>query len=77
VHVRRVFLRTGFAERDDVHHMVAVARSVHPERPGALDNPAWDVGRRWCRPKDPDCAPCPLLRACARYIARGDGVTGA
>jgi endonuclease III len=77
VHVRRVFLRTGFAERDDVDHMVAMARNVHPERPGALDNPAWDIGRRWCRARDPDCPVCPLLSVCQRYIERGNGVSGA
>jgi uncharacterized HhH-GPD family protein len=45
VHVRRVFLRTGLAERDEVAHMVATARQLYPERPGALDNPAWWIGR--------------------------------
>jgi uncharacterized HhH-GPD family protein len=45
IHVRRVFLRTGFADEDSMEHMVDVARTVHPERPGALDDPAWRVGR--------------------------------
>jgi hypothetical protein len=48
VHLRRVFLRTGLAERDEVDHMVAVARTLYPDRPGALDPPARDIGRRWC-----------------------------
>ncbi len=30
-----VFLRAGLAERDDVNHMVAVARALNPDRPGA------------------------------------------
>jgi adenine-specific DNA glycosylase len=77
VHVRRVFLRTGLAERDDVNHMVAVARALHPERPGALDLPAWDIGRRWCRPSNPDCPACPLNSACPRLVDRGSGVKGA
>ncbi len=34
VHVRRVFLRTGIAERDDQQHMVEAARRLHPDRPG-------------------------------------------
>jgi uncharacterized HhH-GPD family protein len=70
VHLRRVFLRTGLAERDDVNHMVAVARILHPERPGALDNPAWDIGRRWCHPTSPDCSSCPLNVACPRLTYR-------
>lgn len=76
VHLRRVFLRTGLADHDDVGHMVAVARSLYPDRPGALDLPAWDIGRRWCRPTDPDCIACPLKDVCPRLIDRGAGVTG-
>jgi len=46
VHVRRVFLRTGLADRDDVQHIVSAARAAHPTRPGELDNPAWEIGRQ-------------------------------
>ncbi len=74
VHVRRVFLRTGIAEHDDVAEMVAAAQELNPERPGALDLPAWDIGRRWCHPRDPDCDLCPLGLACPRLIDRGDQV---
>jgi uncharacterized HhH-GPD family protein len=76
VQVRRVFLRTGLAERDDVNHMVAVARVLNPERPGALDLPAWDIGRRWCRPANPDCLTCPLNHVCPRLIDKGSSVRG-
>jgi uncharacterized HhH-GPD family protein len=76
IHVRRVFLRTGIAQRDDVGHMVAVARALNPDRPGALDNPAWDIGRRWCQRGQPDCPTCPLLGACPRYVKRGNSVRG-
>ena len=76
VQVRRVFLRTGLAERDDVNDMVTVARALNPDRPGALDLPAWDIGRRWCRPVNPDCPTCPLNRACPRLIDKGSSVRG-
>lgn len=76
VHLRRVFLRTGLAQHDAVDHMVAVARALYPNRPGALDLPAWDIGRRWCRPVDPDCRTCPLTMACPRLIERGSRVRG-
>lgn len=82
VHVRRVFLRTGLAERDDVEHMVPVARQLNPGRPGELDNPAWDIGRRWCHRQAPDCSLCPVAVACARRIesaaasAASDGAVG-
>lgn len=68
VHVRRVFLRTRLAERDDIDHMVEVARCLHPERPGELDFPAWLIGRRWCRPGIPDCGGCPLRSVCPKNI---------
>jgi uncharacterized HhH-GPD family protein len=76
VHLRRVFLRTGLAERDEVGHMVAVARALYPDRPGALDLPAWDIGRRWCRPVGPDCRTCPLNTVCPRLVERGSRVRG-
>lgn len=76
VHVRRVFLRTGLAARDDVGHMVAVARTLHPDRPGELDNPAWDIGRRWCHRDEPDCAICPLRATCSRLLEAGHAVHG-
>jgi endonuclease III len=76
VHLRRVFLRTGLAEYDDVHHMVAVARSLHPERPGELDNPVWDIGRGWCHTRNPYCSTCPLVAVCPRFVERGNSVRG-
>jgi uncharacterized HhH-GPD family protein len=76
VHVRRVFLRTGLAERDDPVHMVAVARETHSTRPGALDFPAWLIGRQWCRPRQPLCDECVLALVCPRLIERGDDVRG-
>jgi uncharacterized HhH-GPD family protein len=76
VHVRRVFLRSGIARRDDPMHMIAAARSLHPERPGALDAPAWHVGREWCRPTSPDCTGCPLVAACPQLTERASGVRG-
>jgi uncharacterized HhH-GPD family protein len=66
VQVRRVFLRTALADRDDLRTMINVARELEPERPGLLDLPAWFVGREWCHPHDPDCDSCPLTDVCPR-----------
>jgi endonuclease III len=76
IHLRRVFLRTGLAERDEPREMIQAARDVHPQLPAALDPPAWTVGRHWCRPKAPDCPNCPLTRVCLKLIDRAGGVTG-
>jgi uncharacterized HhH-GPD family protein len=77
VHVRRVFLRTGLADRDDRDHMVAQGRLLNPSRPGAIDFPMWLVGRRWCRPGVPSCPDCALFAVCPRLVDRAEGVSGA
>jgi uncharacterized HhH-GPD family protein len=76
VHVRRVMLRAGLNERDDVTHVVEAARALYPTRPGRLDLPLWQIGRRWCRPRVPDCNSCVLTAVCPKFVERGDGVTG-
>jgi len=77
VHIRRVFLRTGLAEYDDMAHMVESARRLHPQRPGALDYPAWDIGRTWCHPSTPACPDCPIGSVCPRFVERAATVEGA
>jgi uncharacterized HhH-GPD family protein len=77
VHIRRVFLRSGLVENDDVDHMVETAREIWPERPGILDLPSWVIGRTWCRPKNPNCGSCPIGKECARLISAAEVVRGA
>jgi uncharacterized HhH-GPD family protein len=77
VHVRRVFLRTGLAEYDDLDHMIDVARREYPERPGAIDMPTWLIGRQWCHAGLPDCPACVLRDVCPKDIDRANAVRGA
>ena len=74
--LRRVLLRTGLARQDEVSHMVAAARALDRSRPAVVGVPAWDIGRRWCHPSDPDCPACPLGAVCARLIQAGSRVRG-
>ena len=76
VHVRRVLLRTGLATRDDLNAMVNRTRELYPERPGSLDFPLWDIGRRWCRPQNPDCYNCPLVTVCPKFLDRTAQIKG-
>ena len=47
----------------------AAASLVHPTRPGD-SNQAWmELGALVCKPKNPDCASCPLRSECAARIA--------
>lgn len=76
VHVRRVFLRTQLADRDDLDHMRQVARIAHPDRPGEIDRPAWRIGRQWCHAGVPECELCVLRDVCPKDIAAAASVRG-
>lgn len=69
-HVRQVFLRSGIAEYDNREHILEVARRENPRYPGALDKPAWYIGRSWCFNHNPDCHICPLgvSNVCAKKV---------
>jgi len=66
VHVLRVFWRTGLTRDPTVDDVVGAARELHPEYPGALDLPAWTIGRHHCHPRNPDCQSCPLDPVCPK-----------
>jgi len=66
VQLRRVFYRTGIAPDRNENTSVQVARQLHPEFPGLLDWPAWEIGRTWCRERNPECTRCPLQGVCLR-----------
>lgn len=72
VHVRRVFARLGLvkdgARLEDV---IYCARALNPDFPGLLDFPAWEVGRKWCRPKQPLCDQCYMKPECPTGCSRG------
>jgi len=65
VHVRRVFGRLGLTSPDaSVDQLIFRARGLHPEFPGLMDFPAWEIGRNWCRPKNPECGKCYMNDLC-------------
>ena len=70
-HIRRVFLRTGLIRKDDPDEINSVAKSFSPDDPGAMDLPAWYVGRNWCHPSDPECLACCLSHVCAKMVHLG------
>lgn len=76
IHVRRVFLRTGLAQWDDLEHMLAIAREANPDRPGQIDLPAWMIGRSWCIAGVPICHSCPLTSVCPKKIDAAAMVRG-
>jgi len=65
VHVRRVFGRLGLASPDaTVQQLIFRARALHPQFPGLLDSPSWEIGRNWCRPNNPRCQSCYMKPGC-------------
>lgn len=65
VHVRRVFTRLGLIrEGASVEEVIYRARALHPEFPGLMDLPAWEIGRTWCKPSNPKCHECYMVNVC-------------
>ena len=65
VHVRRVFARLGLCTADaSVERVIYKARSLYPKFPGIMDLPSWDIGRNWCKARDPECNGCYMSRLC-------------
>lgn len=88
-HVARVFLRTGLIKIKSKNKLVKLAeikadiinraRQLSPKFPGALDEPAFLIGRTWCTADQAHCevdsededGPCPLNKCCPRQIQFG------
>jgi len=66
VHVLRVFGRLGLSEPDaTTEQIVYKARALHPQFPGLIDLPCWEIGRTWCKPTSPICNECYMSDLCA------------
>jgi endonuclease III len=65
VHVRRVFGRLGLCATDaTVEQVIYKAKALHPEFPGMMDLPSWEIGRNWCKSRGPECAGCYMKDLC-------------
>lgn len=66
VHVVRVFQRLGLISIGDSKEALKAARRFNPEYPGALDAPAWMIGKKWCSPFGPQCTACVMDAVCPK-----------
>jgi hypothetical protein len=65
VHIKRVFHRLGLTSKSaSTEEVIYKARALHPEFPGVLDFPCWEIGRSWCRPQKPTCEECYMGEVC-------------
>jgi endonuclease III len=75
VHVRRVFRRLGLVDKDAaIEEVIYRARGLHPQFPGLMDVPTWEIGREWCRPSSPLCGECYMNDLCPT-ASMSDGKT--
>jgi endonuclease III len=64
-HVRRVFARLGLCpDNPTVEQVIYKAKALHPEFPGMMDLPCWEIGRNWCKPRTPECENCYMNDLC-------------
>lgn len=76
VHIRRVFKRMGYVEGGLSNSrtnklVIKKARELHSEYPGIFDIGCWEIGKKYCHPKNkgtPDCVNCPLSGECKKQI---------
>jgi endonuclease-3 len=63
--VKRVFTRLGLVPKDAPgEHFIFKARSLHPEFPGVLNLPSWEIGAKWCKQRKPLCQECYMNDLC-------------
>jgi endonuclease III len=70
VHIIRVMKRMGFVPADANNDMVIYkARELNPEFPGIIDFSCWEIGRKWCRPRMPNCSDCIVTTECKKELS--------
>lgn len=70
VHIIRVMKRMGFVSSDANNDMVIYkARELNPVFPGIIDFSCWEIGRKWCRPRSPNCGDCIVTSECRKVIS--------
>jgi len=69
VHIKRVFKRLGLVLKDaTTEQIIYRARALCPEFPGLMDFPCFEVGRNWCKPRNPNCNECYMDGICPKLI---------
>ena len=64
-HVQRVMTRLGLvSESPSVNQIVFKAKEIYPPFPGLLDLPFYDVGKKYCHAREPQCSSCPFYLCC-------------
>lgn len=65
VHTMRVLYRLGISKEQSEEAAIDAARILNPDFPGQLDSALWEIGRKYCHSRSPECAMCPMNDLCA------------
>jgi endonuclease-3 len=68
VHTKRVLYRLEASVAETEEAALEATRRMNPAFPGKVDGALWEIGRRWCRPTNPDCKNCPVKTVCMKRI---------
>ncbi len=69
VHILRVLRRSGLVDNEaSIDSIIYKARELYPEFPGIIDFSCWEIGRKWCRPKSPNCKDCIIASECMMNV---------
>jgi endonuclease III len=69
VHIIRVMKRMGLVPKDATNEMIIYkARELNPKFPGIIDFSCWEIGRNWCKTRNPLCNNCIVENDCAKKI---------
>lgn len=65
IHIKRVMTRIGYVpDNADNDMIIYKARELNPEFPGIIDFSCWEIGRNWCKPRNPECTNCIVKNEC-------------
>ena len=69
IQVLRVFKRIGLISKNATNdELIYCARELNLEYPGIFDLSCWEIGRNWCRPRNPTCIDCYLSKYCPKIV---------
>lgn len=65
----RVFKRSGLISTTATEQdAIETAKNLVPTFPAVLDGPAWEIGRKWCHPRKPECKACSITKVCPKIM---------
>ena len=68
-HVKRVLYRLGISEDKSPNSVIDATEKMKLKSPADFDWAIFDIGRKYCNPKEPKCSDCPLNKVCQKRLS--------